>query len=129
MRFSAPWDSLFLSPIPQPGRSGTRFANVLDLLTAYLRFRNVRTYLLTNVRDDGGSEDDRRPMSVRIVPVRSSHYTARPKHHTVAESFTFRTALKPNSITLAGSELAPNMFTASSELVRSWFEAEIWPII
>jgi len=36
---------------------------------------------------------------------------------------------KPNSITLASSELAPNMFGASSELVRSWFEAEIWPII
>jgi len=33
--------------------------------------------------------------------------------------------LKPNSITLAGSELAPNRFGASSELVR----AEIWPII
>jgi len=29
---------------------------------------------------------------------------------------------KPNSITLAGSEL-------SSELVRSWFKAEIWPIL
>ena len=28
--------------------------------------------------------------------------------------------LKPNSITLASSELAPNMFGASSELVRSW---------
>jgi len=27
--------------------------------------------------------------------------------------------LKPNSITLAGSELAPNMFGAISELVRS----------
>ena len=27
--------------------------------------------------------------------------------------------LKPNSITLAGSELAPNMFEAGSELVRS----------
>jgi len=58
-------------------------------------------------------------------------------------------SLKPNSITLASSELAPNMFRASSELapnkfgasselapnmfgselVRSWFEAEIWPII
>ena len=37
--------------------------------------------------------------------------------------------LKPNSITLASSELAPNMFGASLELVRSWFEAEIWPII
>ena len=37
--------------------------------------------------------------------------------------------LKPNSITLASSELAPNMFGASSELVRSWFEAEIWPVI
>jgi len=48
--------------------------------------------------------------------------------------------LKPNSITLASSELAPNMFGASSELapnmlgasselVHSWFEAEIWPII
>ena len=37
--------------------------------------------------------------------------------------------LKPNSITLANTELAPNMFGASSELVRSWFEAEIWPII
>jgi len=48
--------------------------------------------------------------------------------------------LKPNSITLASWELAPNMFGASSELVgswlptwselvRSWFEAEIWPII
>jgi len=37
--------------------------------------------------------------------------------------------LKPNSITLAGSDLAPNMFGASSEVVRSWFEAEIWPII
>jgi len=37
--------------------------------------------------------------------------------------------LKPNSITLASSELAPNMFGASSELVQSWFEAEIWPII
>ena len=31
--------------------------------------------------------------------------------------------LKPNSITLASSELAPNMFGASSELVRSWFAA------
>jgi len=30
------------------------------------------------------------------------------------------TSLMPNSITLAGSELAPNMFGASSELVRSW---------
>jgi len=29
---------------------------------------------------------------------------------------------KPNSITLASSELAPNMFGASSELVRSWLE-------
>ena len=37
--------------------------------------------------------------------------------------------LKPNSVTLASSELAPNMFEASSELVWSWFEAEIWPII
>ena len=48
--------------------------------------------------------------------------------------------LKPNSITLASLELAPNMFGASlelapnmfgvsSQLVRSWFEAEIWPII
>ena len=36
---------------------------------------------------------------------------------------------RPNSITLASSELAPNMFGASSELVRSWFEAESWPII
>jgi len=32
-------------------------------------------------------------------------------------------------MTLASSELAPNMFGASSELVRSWFEAEIWPTI
>ena len=39
------------------------------------------------------------------------------------------TAFKPNSITLASSELAPNMFGASSQLVRRWFEAEIWPII
>jgi len=31
--------------------------------------------------------------------------------------------LKPNSITLASSELAPNMFWASSELVRSWNSA------
>jgi len=31
--------------------------------------------------------------------------------------------LQPNSITLAGSELAPNRFRASSELVRSWFGA------
>ena len=37
--------------------------------------------------------------------------------------------LKPNSITPDSSELAPNMFGASAELVRSWFEAEIWPII
>ena len=36
---------------------------------------------------------------------------------------------KPNSITLASSELALNMFGASSELVRSRFEAEIWSII
>jgi len=36
---------------------------------------------------------------------------------------------KPNSITLASLELTPNMFGASSELVRSWFEAEIWLII
>jgi len=27
---------------------------------------------------------------------------------------------KPNPITLASSELSPNMFGASSELVRSW---------
>jgi len=33
---------------------------------------------------------------------------------------------KPNSIMLASSELAPNMFGA---IVRSWFEAEIWSII
>ena len=33
------------------------------------------------------------------------------------------TRIKPNSITLAGSELAPNMFGASSELVRSWLGA------
>ena len=37
--------------------------------------------------------------------------------------------LTPNSITLASSELASNMFGASSELVRSWFEAAIWPVI
>jgi len=35
----------------------------------------------------------------------------------------------PNSIMLASSQLAPNMFGASSELVRSWPEAEIWPNI
>ena len=33
----------------------------------------------------------------------------------------FVAGLKPNSITLAGSELARNRFGASSELVRSWF--------
>jgi len=32
--------------------------------------------------------------------------------------------LNPNFITLASSELASNIFGASSELVRSWFEAE-----
>jgi len=32
---------------------------------------------------------------------------------------------EPNSVTLAGSELAPNRFGAVAELVR----AEIWPII
>ena len=37
--------------------------------------------------------------------------------------------IKPNSIMLASSELAPKMFGASSQLVRSWFEAEIWPIV
>jgi len=37
--------------------------------------------------------------------------------------------LKPNSITLASVELGPNMFGASSELVRSCFGAEIWTII
>jgi len=44
--------------------------------------------------------------------------------------------LKPNSITLASSELAPNMFGASLELAPNMFrasselvEAEIWPII
>ena len=37
--------------------------------------------------------------------------------------------LKPNSITLAGSEPVWSRFGAGSELVRSWFRAEIWPII
>ena len=37
--------------------------------------------------------------------------------------------LNPNTITLASSELASNMFGASSELVHSWFEAETWPMI
>ena len=40
-----------------------------------------------------------------------------------------RVAIKPNSITLASSELAPDMLGASSELFRNWFETEIWPII
>ena len=35
-------------------------------------------------------------------------------------AFTPSQRLKPNSITLASSKLAPNMFGASSELVRSW---------
>jgi len=32
--------------------------------------------------------------------------------------------VKPNSITLAGSELAPYRFGAGSELVRSWFDPD-----
>ena len=44
----------------------------------------------------------------------------------VSVADTDEALLKPNSITLASSELAPNMFGASSELVRGWFEAEIW---
>jgi len=32
--------------------------------------------------------------------------------------------INPNSITLAGSELAPNRFGAGSELVRSWFHLD-----
>jgi len=44
---------------------------------------------------------------------------ARPMRVTV---FTAN-RLKPNSITLASSELAPNMFGASSEHVRSLFGA------
>jgi len=62
-----------------------------------------------------------------------------PSCHVGNNSFQ-RSELKPNSITLASSELAPNMFGASSELapnrfgasselVWSWLEAEIWPII
>ena len=46
----------------------------------------------------------------------------------VSENVRIMTVLKPNSITLDSSELAPNMFGASSELIWSWFEAEIWPI-
>jgi len=36
----------------------------------------------------------------------------------VIEDCSCAAELKPNSITLAGSELAPNMFGASSELAR-----------
>jgi len=42
------------------------------------------------------------------------------KRHQCHLPVNFPNCLKPNSITLSGSELAPNMFGASSELVRSW---------
>ena len=47
----------------------------------------------------------------------------------VSENVRIMTVLKPNSITLDSSELALNMFRASLELIRSWFKADIWPII
>jgi len=39
--------------------------------------------------------------------------------HGRPSQLLLNTCLKPNSITLASSELAPNMFGASLELVRS----------
>ena len=45
--------------------------------------------------------------------------------HAYGLKYKRHIGLKPNSIMLA----SPNMFGASSELVRSWIEAEIWPII
>ena len=51
--------------------------------------------------------------------------TAQCAHDTIRRAVVTRAqklveaSLKPNYITLAGSELAPNMFGASSELVRS----------
>jgi len=60
--------------------------------------------------------------------VQSSNIGRRPLAHCRQHTDT-DVCYKPNSITLASSVLAPNMFGASLELVRSWFEAEIWPII
>jgi len=42
----------------------------------------------------------------------------------VYHTSTHGVALKPNSITLAGSELVRSWFRAGSELVRSWFKPD-----
>jgi len=70
-----------------------------------------------------GTKDDQL-VRFQFLFHRSSFTYCRTYSRPVAQA-----QLKPNSITLASSELAPNMFGVSSEPVRSWFEAEIWPII
>jgi len=70
-------------------------------------------------------------LRIRVQPGSQTHNLsiASPTRCDTTTRHSICNWLKPNSITLASSELAPNMFGASSELVRSWFEAEIWPII
>ena len=41
-----------------------------------------------------------------------------------AGGWTSATQFKPNSITLAGSELIRSWFAAGSKLVRSWFDPD-----
>jgi len=76
------------------------------------------------------SQIRRCPWRLRGAPdlqSRSRAFDCRSRHTCVLATLDkLFTPLKPSSITLASSELAPNMFGASSELVRSWFEAEIW---
>jgi len=101
------------------------------------------------VEDSDSSNDDATQLTTATSASTSTATTAAPADAADKETESCRVCLvaprdaftlvpcgharfcesyKPNSITLASSEIAPNMFGAS-KLVRSWFEAEIWPII
>ena len=90
------------------GGSEHNFSDVVPLARPFTRFHDIRTL----------------GVILQTVPVHT-HFPDCPKYQ-----------LKPNSIMLASSELAPNMFGASLELAPNMFrasselvEAEIWPII
>jgi len=65
--------------------------------------------------------EDRETFSIVLVnTVKQQLVSIKLEHRRIErQPVTERTNLKPNSITLPSSELAPNMFGASSELVRS----------
>jgi len=66
---------------------------------------------------------------VRVSPPRPSLCCPSSSHslHTLTDYILNAVFLKAKFHYATSSELAPNMFGA--RLVRSWFKAEIWPII